>query len=297
MEEVTSLKPFTNDLWVPEGPVALQDGSWLVVEGGDGRGCVTQIDADGSSKRIVARTGEPNGLAVDRDGFIWVAELKHPSLLRVSLAGTIEVIATEFEGKALLFPNDLCFGPDEALYLTDSGFKMEEFAPGGKIRSDYMNMKMDGSLYRVDRKTHSFEKLDGGLECANGLAFGPDKALYVAETRTGAIYRYEWKGAGKLGPREDFGNVLDTTAPPGWKGPDGMAFSTDGDLYIAVFGQQEVVVLGHDGSVLKRIRTAGKEPTNLAFGLPGRREIYVTECEFGQLEVFNVGVDGLPLWT
>ena len=76
-----------------------------------------------------------------------------------------------------------------------------------------------------------------------------------------------------------------------------MAFSTDGELYIAVFGQQEVVVLGRDGSIVKRIRTAGKEPTNLAFGLPGQKKIYVAECEFGQLEVFSVGVDGLPLWT
>jgi gluconolactonase len=287
---------FATGLSVPEGPIALLDGSWLVVEGGAGRGCVTRISPDGSTKQIVARTGEPNGLAIDQDGFIWVAELKTPSLLRVSMEGEIEVIATECEGEAFLFPNDLCFGPDGALYLTDSGFTMNDFAPGGKIRSDYMNLEMDGRLYRVDRKDRSIRKLDGNLGCANGLAFGPDNDLYVAETRSGTIYRYQWKGGGRLGPREHFGNVLDTSAPPGWKGPDGMAFGRDGMLYIAVFGQQEVVVLGRDGSTVKRIRTAGKEPTNLAFGLPGQRRIYVTECEFGQLEAFDVGVDGLPLW-
>ena len=287
---------FTKSLSVPEGPVALLDGSWLVVEGGAGRGCVTQITPDGSSNRIVARTGEPNGLAVDKDGFIWVAELRNPpSLLRVSLDGKIEIIATEFEDEQFLFPNDLCFGPDGALYLTDSGFLMEDFAPAGKIRSDYMDLKMDGSLYRVDRKDHGVEKLDGNIECTNGLAFGPDNSLYVAETRTGAIFRYEWKGGGKLGPREAFANVLDNSWP-GWKGPDGMAFGMDGNLYIAVFGQQEVVVLSRDGAILQRIKTAGRKPTNLAFGLPGQKKIYVTECEFGQMEVYDVGVDGLPLW-
>lgn len=289
---------FTKGLSVPEGPVALPDGSWLVVEGGPGRGCVTQIVPDGSSNRIVARTGEPNGLAVDKDGFIWVAELRNPpSLLRVSLEGKIEIIATEFESEAFQFPNDLCFGPDGALYLTDSGFLMEDFAPGGKIRLDYMDMKMDGSLYRIDREDRSVEKLDGGIECTNGLAFGPDNSLYVAETRTGAIFKYGWMGAGKLGPRETFANVLDATAPIGWKGPDGMAFGADGNLYIAVFGQQEVVVLRPDGSTIQRVKTMGKEPTNLAFGLPGQKKIYVTECEFGQMEVYEVGVDGLPLWT
>jgi gluconolactonase len=287
---------FTKGLSVPEGPVALKDGTWLVVEGGAGRGCVTHISADGSSNRIVARTGEPNGLAVDADGFIWVAELKTPSLLRMSLDGKSEVLATECDGEAFLFPNDLCFGPDGALYLTDSGFTMQDFAPGGQIRADYMSLEMNGRLYRYDRRDRTIKKLDDGIECANGLASDLDNNLYVAETRTGAIFRYQWKGDGKLGPRETFANVLDTSAPPGWKGPDGMAFGTDGKLYIAVFGQQEVVVLGRDGSTVQRIKTAGKEPTNLAFALPGQKKIYVTECEFGQMEVFDVGVDGLPLW-
>ena len=287
---------FASGLSSPEGPVVLADGSWLVVEGGPGRGCITQISSDGLTKRIVARTGEPNGLAVDKDGLIWAAELKTPSLLRVTIDGRVEVIATACHGEAFLFPNDLCFGPDGALYLTDSGFSMGDFAPGGKIRSDYMNLEMDGRLYRIDRKDRSIRKLDSGLQCANGLAFGPDNNLYVAETRTGMIYRYAWREGGQIARREEFANVLDPTAPPGWKGPDGMAFGADGKLYVAVFGQHEIVVLARDGSTDKRIRTKGKEPTNLAFGLPGQKRIYVTECEFGQLEVIEVDVDGLPLW-
>jgi hypothetical protein len=56
-------------------------------------------------------------------------------------------------------------------------------------------------------------------------------------------------------------------------------------------------VLGTKGEVVERIPTAGKLPTNVAFALPGRKRIHVTEYEFGQLEAFDVAADGLPLWT
>src|SRR5256885_13578213 len=75
---------FATGLSAPEGPVALQDGSWLVVEGGAERGCVTNISADGETKRVIKKTGRPNGLAIDSDGVIWVAESKQPSLVRLT---------------------------------------------------------------------------------------------------------------------------------------------------------------------------------------------------------------------
>src|SRR5438876_9969248 len=102
---------FTDGLSRPEGPALLHDGSWLCVEMGPDRGCVTHISADGRTKRVVARTGRPNGLAVDGEGVVWVAEsIDPPSLLRMTLDGRFEVFMTECEGEPFLFPNDLCFG-------------------------------------------------------------------------------------------------------------------------------------------------------------------------------------------
>lgn len=286
---------FAGNLQNPEGPVALPDGTWLIVEGGAGRGCVTHLSADGKSRREVKKTGRPNGLAVDAHGTIWVAESKVPALLRLTLDGKCEVVATECGGEAFLFPNDLCFGPDGALYLTDSGVDVNEFAPNNEIRTDYQQFHYDGRVYRVDPQSGRVTQLDRGIRFANGIAFGTDGALYANETLTGNIYRYAWKDGGTES-RKYFGNVIRPDAPPGWKGPDGMAFDENGLLYVAVFAQGDVTVLGRDGQVVRRLPTTGRLPTNVAFALPGERRVHVTEYQMGQMETFHVNCDGLRLW-
>jgi gluconolactonase len=285
---------FASDLNFPEGPVVLQDGSWLVVEMEAQPGCVTQIGRNGLDRRTIAQTGRPNGLAVDKGGFIWVAESTSSALLRMTLDGKTEVIATECEGEPFLWPNDLCLGPDGAVYLTDSGVRIRDYKIGTERRPDYESIELDGRVYRIDRETGRTQQLDSGLRFTNGIACGPDGNLYVNETRTGMVYRYLWKGDGKLGPRECFGQS-NPDPIPGYQGPDGMAFSEDGRLFVTIFGRSLVNVMDSNGMVVDRISTRGLKPTNVAFGLPGDKRIYVTENEFGALEAFDVGVDGFPL--
>lgn len=287
---------FSSDLLDPEGPVALPDGSWLFVEGRAERGCVTHVSMDGKSRRIVKKTGRPNGLAIGADGAIWVAESKIPSLLRLTMAGEGQAIATDCDGEAFLFPNDLCFGSDGAIYMTDSGVFIDSFAPQGKIRPDFKDVDYDGRVYRIDPRSCMVSLIDRGIRFTNGIAFGPDGLLYVNETLTGNIYRYSWRDGKVSAPRELFGNVIRPDAPQGWKGPDGMAFDEGGFLYVAVFGQGDVTVLGLDGDVVRRIETQGKLPTNVAFALPGKRTIYVTEYQNAHVETFSVDRDGLKLW-
>jgi len=288
---------FARDLSVPEAPVLLPDTSWLVVEMGPDRGCVTHISSDGKTKRVVAKTGRPNGLALDKDGVIWVAESLSPSLIRLTMDGEVDVFLTECNGEPFLFPNDLAFGPDGDLYMTDSGILLEELAPGGEPNPDFMNLPYDGRVYRIDVKTKKIEKLDSGFRFTNGIAFDSDKNLYVNETLTGIVYRYKRKGSKFVGKREEFGNVVAPEGPQVPRGPDGMKFGANGNLYVAVYGQGDVTVLGKDGAVVERIKTGGSFPSNLAFGPPGERKIYVTEDEVGVLEVFEVDTDGLPLYA
>jgi gluconolactonase len=287
---------FAKDLSVPEGPVLLADNSWVVVEMGSDRGCVTHVSADGKTKRVIAKTGRPNGLAVDDVGVIWVAESNTPSLLRLTMDGQKVIFLTACDGEKFLFPNDLVFGPAGALYMTDSGILFSDFAPGGKVRPDYMDIPLDGRVYRIDLDTKEIEKIDSGIRFTNGIVFGPDDYLYVNETLTGMVYRYKWDDGGIVGGREDFGNVIDPQVSGGLMGPDGMKFGEDGNLYVTVYGQGDVTVLGKDGEVVRRIKTKGSMPTNCAFGPRGSKQLYVTEDENGTLEVLDVGTDGFPLY-
>jgi len=143
----------------------------------------------------------------------------------------------------------------------------------------------------------AIQKLDSGFQCINGIAFSADQYLYVNETVTGLVYRYRWKEGGIVGLREEFGNVNDPNGPAVFRGPDGMAFDVNGKLYIAVYAQGDITILGKDGDVIKRIPTLGNQPTNVCFGLSGQKKIYVTECERGCLECFDVDAEGLPLWS
>ena len=288
-------KKFTDQLGFPEAPVVLPDGSFLFVEMDPAKGWTIRVSPDGKTRSVVARTGRPNGLAADRNGNIWVAETAMRALLRMTLDGKYEIFANACEGEPFLFLNDVALGSNGDIYLTDSGIEMEEIAPGGQLNPDYRKLKYDGRVFRIDAKTHAVERIDRGLLFANGIAFGPDGNLYVAETLSGNIYRYECARGRVTGKRQLFGNVIESFDPAELKGPDGMKFGADGNLYVAVFGQGDVTILSRNGAVIGRLRTAGAMPTNLVFGPRGEKKIYVTEVESGSVQILDVETDGLPL--
>ncbi len=286
------MRKFADQLGFPEAPVVLPDGGFLLVEMDPAKGCVTRFSADGTTRTVVARTGRPNGLALDPEGFVWVAETAMRALLRLQLDGRFEVFANSCDGKPFLFLNDLVVAGNGDVYLTDSGIELEEIAPGGQLHPDWRSLRYDGRVYRIDRRTRAVQCIDRGLQFTNGIAFGPDGRLYVAETLSGNIYRYDCSDGRVTGGRKLFGNVIERFDPAELKGPDGMKFGADGNLYACVFGQGDVTVLGLDGKVARRIQVEGSMPTNLAFGPGGEKCIYVTEVETGSVQVYDVGTRG-----
>jgi gluconolactonase len=150
-------------------------------------------------------------------------------------------------------------------------------------------------VFRVDRKTRAVECIDRGILFTNGIAFGPDGHLYAAETLSGNIFRYRCNNGVVAGKREVFGNAIEKYNPAELKGPDGMKFGADGNLYVCVFGQGDVTVLGRDGKVVRRLKVEGSMPTNLAFAPGGATKIYVTEVETGTVQVIDVDSAGFPL--
>ena len=286
----------TTDLSLPEGPIPLGDGSWLVTELDTRRGTVVRITPDGVREPI-AKTGRPNGLAMASDGTVWVAESLEPSIIRLKLSGEFTRELFEVEGRPLLWPNDLCFGPDGALYITDSGILVGDFLIDGKPVEGAESMPTEGIVFRFDPRSGKTSLIDEGLGFTNGIAFGPDGLLYANETMTGNVYRYRLENGRRAGERELFGNVNDPAYDePGLRGPDGMAFSSDGRLWVTVFGQGDITVLDRDGGVDHRIPVEGRSPTNVTFGPDGEQRIYVVEDEHGSLASIDVGVGGLPLF-
>ncbi len=75
-----------------------------------------------------------------------------------------------------------------------------------------------------------------------------------------------------------------------------MALDVDGNLYIAHVGGGNILILSKDGDLLERIPVGGPRPTNLAFGGPERKTLYVTEVDTGSVFCFDVDTPGLPLF-
>lgn len=259
----------------PEGPAFDSRGrlhfvNWL-------SGAIVRLEGDGVAREVANSGGVPAGLAFHRDGTLYVADegAGRPGVLRLT-AGQLLPWRQSYQGRPLNGANDLVFDARGALYFTDSGGSSLERPVGALYRAP-----SDGGL----------EHLDGDLAYPNGIALSPDGGtLYVAETETGRLLRYAVRPDGSVGPRETLATL---EGPPG---PDGMAVDTRGCLYVAHWGGGRVVVLTADGRRAGEIATPGRNPTNVAFGGPGRETLYVAEAETGAVYRVPLGVQGLALF-
>lgn len=274
----------------PEGPVILSDGTLALVEMDEDRESVTLIGPDGEPRMLARPGGRPTGLALDGDGCLWVAGGRGNSLVRLDPDGRILCTIRGDDDGTFLFPNDLAFGPDGFLYMTDSGMRPRELISGLSIRPDFRTAFYAGTVFRID-PVHGrvVERIATDLLFANGIAFDADGILHYNETLTGHIYRKE---PGR--PAERYANVLRDVEIDRFRGPDGMAFGMDGHLYCAVYGQKEVAVVAPSGDLRQPIETHGDRPTNVVFALTGTT-LLVTEVQHGAVEEFAVGTTGLPL--
>ncbi len=298
MSSVFASRVLADNLGDPEAPVLLPDGRWAIVEMSPDTGCVTIIDPKDRSMQVLAKTGRPNGLAINANGDLWIANSVPPSLMRLDSAGNLEVVTRGLESLPFLWPNDLCFGPDGAIYMTDSGVdhgSWQKVAP-----QDRLDAELDGRVLRIDPKTGAVQLIDRGLRFANGIAFGPDNRLYANESLTSKVFVYDWKDDGVVAERRLFGNVRDAEPDDGIiSHPDGMAFGANGWLYVSIYSRGDIVVLDAGGAVVRRISTELPRMTNVAFGPAGEKTICTTSAtsdRAGQLCLYEIDTEGLALF-
>jgi len=133
--------------------------------------------------------------------------------------------------------------------------------------------------------------LDGRVELLvevpffpNGIAFGADDRLYVAQSMTQAVLVMDARPGGV--PAEW------AKLPRGF--PDGFCFDRAGRMYCAGSLGDVVVVFEPDGSVSRTIETGqGTEPTNCCLG---DGVLYLTLSGTGQLASLPIDAEPLPLY-
>ena len=151
--------------------------------------------------------------------------------------------------------------PGGDVYLTDSGIEIEEVAPNGQLNPDYRKLKYDGRVFRIDPRTRAVQCIDRGLQFTNGIAFGPDGHLYIAETLSGNIYRYDMqRTAGSPASGSCSATSSSTSTPPSSRGPDGMKFGADGNLYVASSGRATSPCSAATARCVRRIKVEGSMP-------------------------------------
>jgi gluconolactonase len=198
------MRVLASDLKFPEGPVAMPDGSVILVE--IAGGTVTRIGSDGS-KTIVARVGGgPNGLALGPDGALYLCnnggnEYRHGGFLptgpakdyeggsiqRVDLrTGETTLLYTHAGPHKLSAPNDIVFDQHGGFYFTDLGKRRERDRDHGAV---YYALP-DGS--KIVEVVHP-------MLSPNGIGLSADgKVLYVADTETSRLFAFDVLGPGAV---------------------------------------------------------------------------------------------------
>lgn len=268
-----SVTLFARGLKFPEGPAFDKKGNLFTVN--IDTGDISKITPDGRVETFVNTGGVPNGAKFHANGDLYVAD-RRKGIIAISPEGKIRTVVDTYKGRNFNGPNDLVFDSMGNLYFTD---------PWGSSAEEPF-----GNIYRLSAQGE-LKLFASKLAFPNGIVISRDgKDLWVAITRKNRILRYGI---------DEHGNILRSSIfcqlSGGW-GPDGMALDVAGNLYVAHFGAGDVVIINPKGEILERVPIGGTRVTNVAFGGPDRKTLYVTEVDNNAVFRFNTDYPGLPLY-
>ena len=299
------LREITTGLRFPEGPVALPDGSFLVVE--IERRTLTRVEADGH-KEVVAETGGgPNGAAVGPDGkcyvcnnggFEWhedeqglrpvlqASDYSGGRIERVDLeTGRVEVLYTHAGHIALKGPNDIVFDAHGGFWFTDLG----------KVR---VNEQDRGRVFYAKADGSSCREVIYPMVTPNGIGLSPDGTrLYVAETEPSRLWEFPVTAPGEIHkdpwPSPHGGRLV--TGPGGYQRFDSLAVEAGGNVCVATLIHGGITVASPDGASVEHVPMPDLYTTNICFGGPELRTAYITLSMSGRLVATEWPRPGLAL--
>ena len=237
-----------------EGPACDRDGNLFCVGFRDSR-TIGRVTPDGRAEPFVElpEGSAGNGIRFSPDGAaMFVADYKGHNVLRIDPA--TRAVTVFAHDDRMSQPNDLAIAPNGTLYASDPDWAAKT-----------------GRVWRIDREGRAHVAA-ADLGTTNGIEVSPDgRKLYVNETVQRTILVFDIAADGTLANCRKFASFPD-------HGFDGMRCAADGTLYCTRHGKGTVVVLSPDGAVIEEIDVLGSKPTNLTFGGPDRRTVYVTEA-------------------
>ena len=274
--DISQVSTFVDDLDHPEGLAFAADG--YLWAGGE-RGQVYRISPDGAQVQVLAETGGFSlGMAFDTAGNCFVCNHRLPAMVKVTPAGAWSLFADEVEGRKIRVPNYPVFDPHGNLYVSDSG-------------DWYGN---NGVIYRFQPDGRGEIFHPGPFNFTNGLAIDArGEYLYVVESCTDSVSRIALKRDGTAGARDVFARGV-------WHIPDGLAFDSEGTLYITCYASNRIYTADAAGNLSVLVEdpdyTPLAHPTNCAFGGPKFDELYISNLGRWHISRLPLGVTGQPLY-
>ncbi|MEP7240432.1 MAG: SMP-30/gluconolactonase/LRE family protein [Devosia sp.] len=238
-----------NNLAHPEGPARIADGSTVFVETYRER-----VSAWHPARGVTVYSncgGAPNACATGRDG-VYITQMGSgtgamrssaptiPGIQKIDPNGRVTHVVTQIENRALVAPNDLCFGRSGRLYFTDP----DEFDP---------NAPRDGYIFGLEPDGKCCLALNVGPVFPNGIICLADESIVWVESYTRAVRRREQDGA-----------IHHIATVPEGHMPDGFKADTSGRLYITTIMSGGIDVVDLRGGEPEFIRTGGR-PLNCLF--------------------------------
>lgn len=202
--------------------------------------------SDGTTTTALFNT--PTGIAIASDGTKYIVDRSNHRIRKVSPEGVVSTLAGSTQGDVVGIgtnakfnsPLGIAIGSDNNLYVTDYGnHKIKKVTPQGEVTvlAGSTNGYVDdyGSTAKF---TYPF-----------GICSSPDGTLYVADFGNYSIRKVTLNGLVTTFAGSAFGDVDAVGTAARFKGPTGVTFANDGNLYVVDNSNHKIRKIQPDGKV------------------------------------------------